>query len=133
MEEILEDLLNFVKGSTRDTQEVIHLGEEKVFTAVEVATAIKRIKSGKDAGEDEIRREMLKALTGEEILWLTRVCHVRDVEAVKFLMLPLSAPLEVLCFRVHFGFLTFGIFCFCFQLRIKLVASKFASASCLFH
>ena len=25
-------------------------------------------------GEDEIRPEMLKALTGEGILWLTRVC-----------------------------------------------------------
>ena len=56
----------------------------------------------------------------------------RDVEAVKFLMLPLPAPLEVLCFRVRFRFLTFGIFCFRFQLRIKLVASEFASASSIF-
>ena len=55
----------------------------------------------------------------------------RDVEAVKFLMLPLPAPLEVLCFRVRFRFLTFGIFCFRF--RIELVASEFASASSLFH
>ena len=53
-----------------------HLEEEEVFTAAEVATAIKRIKSGKAAGEDEIRPEMLKALTGEGILWLTRVCQV---------------------------------------------------------
>ena len=53
-----------------------HLGEDEVFTAAEVATAIKGIKSGKAADEDEIRPEMFKALTGEGILWLTRVCQV---------------------------------------------------------
>ena len=57
-----------VKASNRDTQEVIHLGEEEVFTAAEVATAIKEINSGKAAGEDEIRPEMSQALTGERIL-----------------------------------------------------------------
>ena len=31
------------------------------------------MKSGKAAGKDEIRPEMLKALTGEGILWLKRV------------------------------------------------------------
>ena len=41
-----------------------------------MATAIKGIKSGKAVGEDEIRPEMYKALTGERILWLTRVCQV---------------------------------------------------------
>ena len=65
-----------MKASTRDTQEATHLGEEEVFTAAEVAMAMKRIKSGKAAGEDEIRPEMLKALTGGGILWLTRVCQV---------------------------------------------------------
>ena len=70
--EYFEDLLNSVKALTRDTQKVIHLG--KVFTAAEVATAIKRIKSEKPAGEDEIRPEMSKALTGEGILKLTRGC-----------------------------------------------------------
>ena len=53
-----------------------HLGEDEVFTAAEVATVIKGIKSGKAAGEDEIRPEMLKALTGGGILWFTRVCQV---------------------------------------------------------
>ena len=53
-----------------------HLGEDEVFTAAEVATAIKGIKSRKAAGKDEIRPEMLKALTGEGILWLTRECQV---------------------------------------------------------
>ena len=52
------------------------LREDEVFTAAAVATAIKRIKSGKAAGEDEIRPEMLKALTGKGILWLTRACQV---------------------------------------------------------
>ena len=74
--EYFEDLLNPVMASTRDTHEVTHLGDDEVFTAAEVATASKRIKSGKAAGEDEIRPEMLKALTEEGILWLTRACQV---------------------------------------------------------
>ena len=41
-----------------------------------MATAIKGIKSGRAAGKDKIRSEMLKALTGEGILWLTQVCQV---------------------------------------------------------
>ena len=67
--------MNPVEASTCDTQEVTNLGEEEVFTAAEVATAIKGIKSGKAADEDELRPEMLKARTGEGILWLTRVCR----------------------------------------------------------
>ena len=74
--EYFEDLLIPVKASTRDTHKVTHLGEDEVFTAAEVTTEIKKTKSGKAAGEDEIRPEMLKALTGEGILWLTRVCQV---------------------------------------------------------
>ena len=74
--EYFEDLLNPVKASTRDTHEVTHLGEDEVFTAAEVATTIKGIKSIKAAGEDEIRPEMLNALTGEGILWLKSLCQV---------------------------------------------------------
>ena len=74
--EYFEELLNPVKASTRDAHKMIHLWEDEVFTAAEVATAIKGIKSEKAAGEDEIRLEMLKALTGEGILWLTRECQV---------------------------------------------------------
>ena len=69
--EYFEDILNPVKASTRDTYKVTQLGEQEVFTAAEVATAIKGIKFGKAAGEGKIRPEMLKALTGEGILWLT--------------------------------------------------------------
>ena len=72
--EYFEDLLNPVKASTHATYEVTHLLEEEAFTAAEVAREIRGIKPGKAAGEDEIRPEMLKALTGERILWLTRVC-----------------------------------------------------------
>jgi len=50
----------------------------------------------------------------------------RDVEVVRYFLLLLPALLEGSCFRVCF--LTFGKFCLSFQLRIKLVASEFASA-----
>ena len=71
-----EDPLNPVMASIRDTHEVTDLEEEKIFTAAEVATASKEIKFGNAAGEDEIRPEVLKALTGEGILCLTRACQV---------------------------------------------------------
>ena len=73
--EYFEDHLNPVKDVATDTQE-IHFGEEAVLTVSEVSTAIRGLKSGKAAGEDEIRPEMLKALTGNGVLWLTRVCQV---------------------------------------------------------
>ena len=70
------DFLNPIKASTRGTHEVIRLEEKEVFTAVEMATSIKEIKSEKAAGENEIKPEMLKALTEKGILCLTRVCRV---------------------------------------------------------
>ena len=48
----------------------------EVFTAVEEAMTTEEIKSGKAAGEDEIRPKMLKVLIEREILWLTQVCEV---------------------------------------------------------
>ena len=51
-------------------------GKEEVFTLTEVVAVIQGLKSGKAAGEDEIRLEMLKALNGEEVRWLTRVRQV---------------------------------------------------------
>ena len=53
-----------------------HLGEEEVFIAAGVATPINGIKSGKAAGKDEIRPEIMKVLTREGILWSRRVCQI---------------------------------------------------------
>ena len=44
---ILTDENEILSRWTRDTHEVTHLEEDEVFTAAEVATAIKGIKSGK--------------------------------------------------------------------------------------
>ena len=62
-----------MKDVTSDAQE-IHFGEEAVLTGSEVSTAIKALKSGKAAGEDEIRPEMLKALNREGVC--VSVCQV---------------------------------------------------------
>ena len=43
------------------------LGNKKFFTLTEVASAIRRLKSGQTPGQDEIRPEMLKALNGEGV------------------------------------------------------------------
>jgi len=45
----------------------------QVITTREVAAVIGLLKSGKAAGEDEIRPYMLKALNSDGILWLTQV------------------------------------------------------------
>ena len=51
--------LNPARVNDLDTHEMIQPGEIEALTAAEVATAIKQLKSGKAAGGDEIRPEML--------------------------------------------------------------------------
>ena len=46
------------------------------FALTEVAAAIRGLKPGKAADEDKIRPEMLKAMNGEGVRSLTRVCQV---------------------------------------------------------
>ena len=74
--EYFEDLLNRERATSTDTCGTIDFGKEEIFTLTEVAAAIRRLKSGKAAGEDKIRPEMLKALNGKGVRWLTRVCPV---------------------------------------------------------
>ena len=53
---------------------------------------------------------------------------IRDKEAVKFLMLPVPASLEVLCFRVRFRFQSLSLKCFRFHKNlIASTASAFTS------
>lgn len=54
----------------------LHFRAETKLAVEEVWQAVNRLKSGKAAGVDEIRPEMLKALGGEGIAWLTRVFQV---------------------------------------------------------
>src|SRR5699024_552234 len=54
----------------------LHLRAKTSLTADEVVKAIERTKTGKAAGDDEIRPEMLKAVGGTGIDWLTRVFQV---------------------------------------------------------
>ena len=68
--------MNPAKALTRDTEEVIYLGKEEVFTTAKAVTAIKGIRSGKAAGENKIRPKIFKALIREGIFWLTRVSQV---------------------------------------------------------
>ena len=53
----------------------------------------------------------------------SRILLGRDVEAVKFLKLPLPAPLEVLCFRVRFRFQSLSSKCFCFHKNLTAFTS----------
>ena len=50
---------------------------------------------------------------------------IRNVKAVKLLMLPLPAPLEVLCLRVCFRFRSLSSKCFRFCIQKNLTASSF--------
>ena len=47
----------------------IYFEKEEIFKFTEVAAAIRGLKSGKAADEDEIRLEMLKALNGYGVRW----------------------------------------------------------------
>ena len=62
--EHFEDLLNQARATPTDTCDTIDFGKEEVFTLTEVAAAIRGLKSGKAASEDEIRPKMLKTLNG---------------------------------------------------------------------
>ena len=68
-------MLNPVRVTTL-THVMIDFGKEEVFTLTEVAIAIRRLKSGKVVGKNEIRPEMSKALNGEGVRWLTRVFQI---------------------------------------------------------
>ena len=68
--------MNPVKAALTDTCDIIKFGKEEVFTLTEVVAAIRALESGKVASKNEIRSEMLKALFGEGVLWLKRVCQV---------------------------------------------------------
>ena len=74
--EYFEDLLNPVRATPTDTCDTIDFRKEEVFTSTEVATAIRGLKFEKVSGKDKLRLEMLKALNGEGVRWLTRVCQV---------------------------------------------------------
>ena len=69
-------MLNPLRATTTGTCDTMDFRKEEVFTLTEVTAAIRGLKSGKAAGEDEIPAEMLKALNGEGVRWLTRVCQV---------------------------------------------------------
>ena len=74
--EYFEDLLNPVRTTLTGTCDTINFGKQEVFTLTVVVAAIRELRSGKAAGEDEIRPEMLKALNREGVRYLTRVCQV---------------------------------------------------------
>ena len=69
-------MLNPVRATLTDACDSIDFEKKKVFTYTEVVAAKLGLKSRKAAGEDEIRPEIFKALNGEGIRWLTRVCQV---------------------------------------------------------
>ena len=71
-----EDLLNPIRETPTNTCDTIDFGKEEVFTLTKVAAAIRRLKPGKAADEDEIRPKLLKALNGEGVRWLTRICQM---------------------------------------------------------
>ena len=69
-------MLNPVRATSTDTCDTIDFGKEEVFTLTEVAVAVRGLRSGKAAGKDEIRSEMLKAINREGVRCLTKVCQM---------------------------------------------------------
>ena len=67
--------MNPVRATPTNSCDTIGLAKEEVFTLADVAAAMQRIKSGKAAGENKIRSEVLKALNGGVRL-MTSVCQV---------------------------------------------------------
>ena len=68
-----EDLFDLVRAALTDTCNSIDFGKEEVFPLREVAEPSRGLKFRKAAGEDKIQLEILTALNGEEVRWLTRV------------------------------------------------------------
>ena len=69
-------MLNPVSATHTDTCVTIDFGKDEVFKSEKVAAVMRRLKSGNAAGQDEIPPKMLKALNGEGVCWLTKVCQV---------------------------------------------------------
>ena len=67
-------MLNLLRATFTDTCDTIDFEKKEVFRLTKMAADIQGLKSGKVAGNDEIRPKMLKALNGEELGWLTSVC-----------------------------------------------------------
>ena len=60
-------MLNPVRATPTDKCDLIDCEKEEVFTLTETAAAKQKLKTGKAAGEDEIRSEMLNALNGQGV------------------------------------------------------------------
>ena len=73
--EYFAELFNPTSGQHTKPSEPID-DEINDISPIEVTTAIKALKSGKAAGIDEIRPEMLKSLNSGGINWLTRICRI---------------------------------------------------------
>ncbi|CAF3333272.1 unnamed protein product [Rotaria sp. Silwood2] len=73
--EYFAELYNPSSGHNNNVNEKVSGGSNDI-TMAEVASAIKSLKSGKAAGIDEIRPEMLKTLNDDGIRWLTRICGI---------------------------------------------------------
>lgn len=73
--EYFDDLYNPSSGRRGTTAKPQSVGVSDI-SLVEVMAAVRALKSGKAAGVDEIRPEMLKSLSNYGLHWLTRICSV---------------------------------------------------------